>query len=269
MKTFYSVENPLVVKKGEAWLNPTVKDYENCLEVALTDPARNEYDIQVFENYEDAVEYAEDGLEEDSDEHYPIFKWQTDAKPRRSSVTLEDGSKKSAKRIDLKDATLVSASLAHVDDHFKEVSLQAATATWGQSAKAGLAWTRDKGLALGSNIVWGIKTVLSPLTRPSVAGAASAVVFKIASHTKRTPEMLEALTSWNRTQIGAASEAIMGNISEAVNENAKSLAYIGVAALATGEALHQGYKLYQRRAAAKATHDDAKPATTKKLKPTP
>ncbi|MBS0287167.1 MAG: hypothetical protein JSR17_07720 [Proteobacteria bacterium] len=125
MTTYYSVDKSIQVRnsKGE-WLDPTADQLRDCLEIdpATTDDA---YSILVFENYDDAVAVALDGIDPESREQFPIFTWETDGKAKNSSFKLDDGSKLKAKRIEIQEAELVSASLEHVNDRYEEVFFDA------------------------------------------------------------------------------------------------------------------------------------------------
>lgn len=119
---------------------------------------------------------------------------------------------------------------------------------------AALAWTGTTGL----NLLSGARNVARPLVRPSIIAGATTVGGKVvADALGQTPELIgklgDALTNSTPAMLQTAAQTVDSAVdSIPYVKDVKSAVYLGVGAIALGEAAHQGYNLYQRRAAAKA-----------------
>lgn len=127
-----------------------------------------------------------------------------------------------------------------------------------------LAWTGNTGL----NLLSGARNVARPLVRPSIIAGATTVGGKVvADALGQTPELIGKLGAALTNSTPAMLQTAAQTVDSAVDsipyvKDVKSAVYLGVGAIALGEAVHQGYNLYQRRAAAKAAAAPANVATT-------
>ncbi len=159
MTTFYFVDDSLPVRDAKgALLKVTTEQYMSCL-------VNKNKNIHVYENIDDAIDVANDGVKEGDIKQYPIFTLEYAGKGRNASYELDNGDKVPAKIIPFNKAKVTGVSLEHVDHRFKAISL-------AEKAEQKSEHHAKHAPSRGSRFLSGVKTVARPSVIVGVAAGA-------------------------------------------------------------------------------------------------